>query len=418
MFLPIRFCALALFPVVLSACAGPLTTAKNGVNQCSSFLMAADGGEVLPLSPTGNQPVNMLILSGGGKYGAYGAGVLKGWSEAERDGLIGSGGIRRSSITIVTGISTGALQATAATIGNAETDPARRITGPDADLVADYQVDQADIGKQRGLLTSLSSNGLLDISKGLKPKVRAVVDRYWDRLRALPSDRKTYVGMVNQNNGRFYVADLVSVAKSDSPRAKDCYVEFVLASAAVPLEFAPRFIDGNSYVDGGVRFGTFLGENLGRDLGRRVRMTAPRGTSPKVSFRAIINGTLSPNDPADQAALAARCDTSQLPVKVDDCAPVANNLLGIVKRSVGQILPDQIYRDSAWRLELELDRAGVLGTSGFLYVPNQRIADAGCKRATRNNFDRAFMGCLTDLGLADGREQAWLPIDDLPRAKP
>ena len=415
MYTAARIVAILCIAMLTTRCAGPLTSANTGVRQCSSFLVPAEGGISGPLVPAGDQPVNMLILSGGGKYGAYGAGVLKGWSEAERDGTIGSGGLKRSAITIVTGISTGALQATAATIGNAEPDPQRRIDGPDADLVADYAVDQKDIGKVNGLLTSLSSNGLLDIRKGLEPKFRAVVDRYWERLRALPPDRRTYVGMVNLENGAFYVADLVAVAKSNVSNAKECYVEFVLASAAVPGSFAPRFIDGDKYVDGGVRFGTFLGQT-GRNLARAMRAAAAEAPSAKVNFRAIVNGTLSPNDPADNAALAERCDASTLPVPEGDCAPVKNKLIDIAKRSAGDILPNQIYRDSVRQLDLELGRAGVLGTSGFLYVPNRRIAAKGCHRATKDNFDRVFMGCLTEIGEADGAAQAWLLVDDLPRA--
>ena len=48
-----------------------------------------------------------LALSGGGAYGAYGAGVLKGWSELET----------RPQFTLVTGISTGALIAPFAFLG-------------------------------------------------------------------------------------------------------------------------------------------------------------------------------------------------------------------------------------------------------------------------------------------------------------
>lgn len=280
-----RLAVLVTCTLVLAGCIGPLTTERTGVRQCSSYLTRADGGIAGPLLPisTSDQPVNMLILSGGGKYGAYGAGVLKGWSEAERDGTMGAGELKRSAITIITAISTGALQATAATIGNAETDPQRRINGPDAELISDYAVDQKDIGTLHNPLMSLSSNGLLDISKGLEPKLRAVVDRYWDRLRALPADRRTYVGMVNLENGGFYIADLVAVAKSNTANAKDCYLAFLLASAAVPGSFPPQFIDDNKYVDGGVRFGTFLGESgssLARDAVFDAGRTACAGELP------------------------------------------------------------------------------------------------------------------------------------------
>ena len=48
-----------------------------------------------------NQEHNYLVISGGGANGAYGAGVLKAWTE------LGT----RPEFTIVTGVSTGALTA-------------------------------------------------------------------------------------------------------------------------------------------------------------------------------------------------------------------------------------------------------------------------------------------------------------------
>ncbi len=414
MIIAVRRLSVILLLALVSSCAGPLTTAKTGISQCSAFLVQADGGIAVPLPAPGEQQINMLLLSGGGEYGAYGAGVLKGWSEAERDSplLFGRGAIKRSSISIVTGISTGALQATSVTVGNAEPDLQKRIDGPDSELLADYDVDQAAIGKEKGLVSSLRSNGLIDISNGLKPKIRGVVDRYWDRLRALPADRRTYVGMVNLDNGHFYVADLVAVAKSNTANAKDCYVEFILASAAVPVQFAPRFIDGSPYVDGGVRFGTFLGESFGG------RLASTRGTNPaplKVNFRSIINGNLSANDPKDDSSQPLNCDKTTLPVRPGACPKLDNTILAILARSAGHILPDQIYRDSARRLALELDRADVLGSSGFIYIPNQRISDKRCAHATKHSFDRVFMKCLSDAGIEDGRVQKWFSVDELPR---
>jgi predicted acylesterase/phospholipase RssA len=48
-----------------------------------------------------------LVISGGGSDGAFGAGVLKGWTESGK----------RPVFNIVTGVSTGALIATFAFLG-------------------------------------------------------------------------------------------------------------------------------------------------------------------------------------------------------------------------------------------------------------------------------------------------------------
>ena len=54
------------------------------------------------------QPISMLALSGGGEHGAYGAGLLCGWSESGH----------RPTFDIVTGVSTGALMSPFAFLGS------------------------------------------------------------------------------------------------------------------------------------------------------------------------------------------------------------------------------------------------------------------------------------------------------------
>jgi predicted acylesterase/phospholipase RssA len=55
------------------------------------------------------QPVSMLALSGGGEHGAFGAGLLSGWTESGH----------RPAFNVVTGVSTGALMAPFAFLGPA-----------------------------------------------------------------------------------------------------------------------------------------------------------------------------------------------------------------------------------------------------------------------------------------------------------
>jgi hypothetical protein len=54
------------------------------------------------------QPISMLALSGGGEHGAYGAGLLCGWSESGH----------RPTFDIVTGVSTGGLMSPFAFLGS------------------------------------------------------------------------------------------------------------------------------------------------------------------------------------------------------------------------------------------------------------------------------------------------------------
>src|SRR5437868_1533372 len=56
------------------------------------------------------QNMDMLILSGGGSHGAWGAGVLRGWRDNPDNP-------RPKKFQVVTGVSTGALLATYAFLG-------------------------------------------------------------------------------------------------------------------------------------------------------------------------------------------------------------------------------------------------------------------------------------------------------------
>lgn len=428
---------MAAAAVALCSCAGPLTSPQTGVRGCSIFLHPADGGAVsddwlrreLGGAGKAGKPLNMLLLSGGGKYGAYGAGVLKGWSDLDeqlKDG--GSAGhISRSSIDVVTGISTGALLASFAAVGNADDVEAvrtyvNRATADEAMRKA-YDVNDPDVWKTRGPILSLGSNALSDIRGRLETRVTDMINLLWDALRAIPASRKVLVGVVNLTNGRFYIADLLEIARSNQANAKDCYREIVLASAAVPVEFPPRFIDGHGYVDGGVRFGLFLGDTYRGSEGA-LRAFIPENESTPirtVNFRAIVNGTLSPNGPADDPALAERCDASGVIPSPTECAPAKNKLIAIAKRSAADILVDQIYRDSAYRLYADLKLNQVLGRYGYRYVSTKDIATehrerGPCVRANRKyNFDRQYMGCLYRIGVKHGASENWLSFPDIPR---
>lgn len=420
--------------LVLAGCVGPLTKSP-GIAGCAAFLRTAEGGTIdaalrsaaagrrAVSESAGVEEVNLLILSGGGKYGSYGGGFLKGWSDAERSGTVAPAAIQRADIDIVTGISTGALLATFAAVGNAAPPASEQRRNADAAAVAAYQVNDPDLFVERGLLSAIRSNGLSDIRGRLDRIVDTLVRDNIAKVAALPAGRSILIGVVNLTDGRFYVADLVDVARSDAPNKADCYREILLASAAVPLQFPPRFIDGHPYVDGGVRFGTFLGREFTAGAQRSSRALATeRGASVNagapglwVNVRTIVNGNLSPHNPVNDPARAAACDDAPLDQITATCQPVQNDLLGIARRSAGDILVDQIYRDSLYRLSSDLRQAGVLGTAAFTYIPNSEIARGQCRRANpKYSFDRGYMTCLSGIGEANGRRQAWRDPEQTP----
>src|SRR5580704_17285063 len=88
-------------------------------------------------------PESILAISGGGDNGAFGAGLLVGWSESGT----------RPPFRVVTGISTGALAAPFAFLGP-EFDPV---------LAEIYTtIDQRDIFQKRPILAGFASDALAD----------------------------------------------------------------------------------------------------------------------------------------------------------------------------------------------------------------------------------------------------------------
>lgn len=406
--------------LLLGGCLGQPFTRPPGL-QCAAFLHDADGGIVSGMiarmaarRASGSAPVtvNLLILSGGGKYGAYGAGFLSGWSKREAAG--GAVDLRRQDIDIVTGISTGSLLASYAAAGNSVAAGDPRRAAADADMRAAYQVSDRDLFVAHGLIGSIHANALADPSHGLQPRVDALARAYIPLMRALPEGRAVLVGLVNLDNGRFYVADLVEIARSDRADAADCYREMLLASSAVPLQFPPRFIGGSPYVDGGVRFGTFLGRDFAA-LAQRPGVGGAPPVAVRINFRAIFNGNMSANDPADDAAQAAACDAAGLDEIAAACPRVKNRLLDIARRAASNILVDQLYRDSAYRLYRDLDALGLLGSGLYAYVSNPEIAAHRCRRATKDSFDRTYMDCLSRIGTEEGEAQAWQSFAEIPK---
>jgi hypothetical protein len=87
--------------------------------------------------------IDILVVSGGGDWGAFGAGFLKGW------GRVPPGPMARPQFDIVTGVSTGALIAPFAFLGT--DDAIERI-------VQLYRYPKPDWVKQRGFLYFLPNH--------------------------------------------------------------------------------------------------------------------------------------------------------------------------------------------------------------------------------------------------------------------
>ena len=82
---------------------------------------------------------------------------------------------------------------------------------------------------------AIPSSGLLDMEK-----VEAVMREYIPKDNFSALKKKFYCAVTNLNTGR---CEMISSGK---------LIQYVLASASIPIVFEPRQIDGQTYVDGGL----------------------------------------------------------------------------------------------------------------------------------------------------------------------
>jgi patatin-like phospholipase/acyl hydrolase len=166
-----------------------------------------------------------LALSGGGADGAYGAGVLNGWTASGT----------RPEFTIVSGVSTGALIAPFAFLGP-------RYDGVLGQLYTSG-VAESVLGSPR-LEPVLFGSGLF----GSKP-LRELVARYVDRsMLAQIADeyakgRCLVVVTTDLDAQRAVVWDMGRIASYGAPASLELFREVLTGSASIPVVFPPVFID-------------------------------------------------------------------------------------------------------------------------------------------------------------------------------
>ncbi len=188
---------------------------------------------------------SILVLSGGGPWGAFGAGFLTGWSGSTAHP-------RPQAFNLVTGVSTGALQATDVFLG----------TKQDTALEHAYTIErESDLVRRRGIVSGALAGSFAG-TRPLEARIRAALVPLYDRVAAEGAKgRLLLVGTVDALDGRMYAVDLTRIARelTGTERA-DCYAGALMASAAVPIAFDRVEISGRPYFDGGVRRSVFVAD--------------------------------------------------------------------------------------------------------------------------------------------------------------
>ena len=222
--------------------------------------------------------IDLLIISGGGDWGAFGAGVLKGWGRV-------AGEMARPEFDAVTGVSTGALIAPFAFLGD-EASIER--------IVQLYRNPARDIALSRGLLFFLPNNPSFYLLPGLERELRNALDRgMLERIAAQEaSGRLLLVNTTNIDLGDLHPWDLVAEAKASLAAGDPARVNrILLASAGIPAIFPAQQIGQHLYVDGAITGNILYGARIDQDQGVAAQWRAKHGRAPapRVRYWVIFN---------------------------------------------------------------------------------------------------------------------------------
>ncbi|MGE4049559.1 MAG: patatin-like phospholipase family protein [Piscinibacter sp.] len=181
----------------------------------------------------GKGPLRVLAISGGGSNGAFGAGVLAGWSETGQ----------RPEFDIVTGVSVGALAAPYAFLG----------PGFDAQMSQLFTgLSSENIVKPRPRLLALFNDALAS-----SQPLRELIAQHFDAgmMRAVAREhlrgRRLFVGTTHVYASRQVTWDLGAIASTGKPEALALIHQILLASASVPILLPPVYLEVEA---GGRRF--------------------------------------------------------------------------------------------------------------------------------------------------------------------
>jgi Patatin-like phospholipase len=193
-------------------------------------------------------PAYYLAVSGGGDNGAFGAGLMNGWTTTGT----------RPTFKIATGVSTGALIAPFAFLG----------PDHDAELREVYTTLTPDrIFRRRSLTAALFNDAMADTTPLAEVIAKYANQKMFDEIgREYNKGRLLLIGTTDLDAQRAVIWNIGALATSGHPKALDLFRKILRASSAIPGAFEPVLldveIDGRKYqemhVDGGAIAQLFL----------------------------------------------------------------------------------------------------------------------------------------------------------------
>jgi len=317
-------------------------------------------GRLIP-KQGGRPVVNFLALSGGGADGAFGAGVLSGWTARGN----------RPEFDLVTGVSTGALTAPFAFLGPRYDEALKAV------FTESTTKDIAIARPVRGLIAgdSLASNAPLARVVAFYVNEQFLAEVAAEHNRG----RRLLIGTTNLDAQRPVIWDMGKIATSGHPESLALFRKVLLASAAIPAVFPPGFVtvaaNGQVYeemhVDGGTTREVFLlpTQFMAKGVDGQLRVDPIR--------RAYIirNGRVDPEFKAVKA-----------------------RTLSIAGRSISTLIKNQGIGD-LYELYMFSRRNGI--AYNLVYIPGN-FPDTSTQA-----FDPVYMSKLFEVGFQIGESGRW-----------
>jgi predicted acylesterase/phospholipase RssA len=193
-------------------------------------------------------PASFLVLSGGGDGGAFGAGVLNGWTRTGK----------RPVFKLVTGVSTGALIAPFAFLGPSY----------DAQMKRLYtKLSFTDVARMRWFASALYTDALADTTPLQRLIEKNVTQLMLDEIAVEHAKgRILLIATANLDVRRPVIWNVTEIAALRHPDALKLVHKILIASSAIPGTFPPVMFDveagGKRYeemhVDGGTASQLFM----------------------------------------------------------------------------------------------------------------------------------------------------------------
>jgi predicted acylesterase/phospholipase RssA len=300
-----------------------------------------------PLLPKVEGP--WLAISGGGADGAFGGGVLAGWSESGT----------RPEFAVVTGASIGALVAPFAFLGPRYDEEIRKNF---------TTITSADIFEDRITRDSLFDYWPLKrlIEQRVTPKLLSDIAAEHAR------GRRLYIATTNLDAGRRVVWNMGAIAAKGDDKAIKLFRDVLLASSSIPGFFSPVGIEVEA---NGKQF-----EEMHSD----GTLTAPFFVVPESMFSP---GTTSP-PPLRQLYVLVNAKVAP------EFSVPTRSIPGVLGRSIAVAL------QSALRAEILLVNVGAQRHKIELHIAH---VDPTFNYPIRGVFDGKYMQALYDVGVAAGK---------------